>query len=238
MHEGHRDRMRERIMSAGIDKLQPHEVLEFLLYYAVPRKDTNALAHELMTKYGSIAGVLTADYDDLLTVKDITANAALFLTSLPEVFKLYAENLSAVKTKVATRGEVVRLLKPKFMGDRTEKFYMICLDAQNNVLGVIKVSEGIPAEVSADPRKIVELALRNKAVSVILAHNHPSGETVPSHEDIEMTRAAAVALELVKVRLIDHFIFGDNGYYSFSEDGIVGVINRDVNKFLKEGLKY
>ncbi len=238
MHDGHRDRMRARIINEGIEGMQPHEVLEYLLYAAIPRKDTNELAHELITKYGSLAGVFSADRSDLLSMKGMTENAALFLTSLPAVYKRYAADLGGQKQKVITRGDVISLLRPKFLGDRTESFYLLCLDAQNNVLSIVRVTGGIPAEVAVDVRKVVEIALQNKAVSVVLAHNHPSGVTEPSHEDIELTRAITAALELIKVKLIDHFIFGNNGYYSFAEDGLVSVIDKDINRFLKEGLKY
>ena len=238
MHDGHRDRMRDRILNGGIVGLQPHEVLEYLLYTAIPRKDTNELAHVLIDKYGSLSRVFAADYTDLLSVKGMTANAALFLTSLPAVFKLYAADLGVRKDKVITRGDVVKILSPKFLGDRNESFYIMCLDAQNNVLKITKITEGIPSEVAVDARKVVELALQNKAVSVILAHNHPSGSTSPSHEDIELTRSITAALELVKVKLIDHFIFGGEGYFSFAEDGLVDVIGKKINRFLKEGIKY
>lgn len=238
MHEGHRDRMRSRIANDGLDSLQPHEVLEYLLYAFVPRKDTNELAHALIEKYGNLANVFAAEPVDLETVPDMTANAARFLTILPSLFKLYSADLNAKKPRLITRGDVVRYLSPLFLGDKVESFYLLCLDAHNNVLKLERINSGIPAEVKIDARKVVEIALNNRAVSVIFAHNHPSGNTAPSRDDLELTRAVAVALELVKVKLVDHFIFGDAGYYSFSENGLVNVIGRDIDRFLKEGLRY
>lgn len=238
MHEGHRDRMRERILKDGIEGLQPHEVLEYLLYAVVPRKDTNALAHTLIEKFGSLSKVFTADYNALLEVTGMTANAALYLATLPAVFQRYMADLNAQKQRIVTRGDVVKYLTPYFVGEKIEKFYMLCLDAHNNIINLVKVASGLPAQVTIEARTLVEHALKNKAVAIIIAHNHPSGDTTPSHDDIELTRAITVALELVKVKLTDHYIFGDSGYYSFFEDGLVNVISRDVNGFLKEGLKY
>lgn len=114
MHEGHRDRMRERILLSGIESLQPHEVLEYLLYHAIPRKDTNGIAHELISEFGSFNGVLNADYDALLDVNGMTANAALLLTSLKGVFRMYASGDKKGKIVIATRGDLVRYLSPFF----------------------------------------------------------------------------------------------------------------------------
>lgn len=208
MHEGHRDRMRERILLSGIESLQPHEVLEYLLYHAIPRKDTNGIAHELISKFGSFNGVLNADYDALLDVNGMTANAALLLTSLKGVFRMYASGDKKGKIVIATRGDLVRYLSPFFYGEKTEKFYMLCLDAKSTVIKLVKLSSGIPQEVRVDVR------------------------------DVELTRAIAAALQLIKIKLADHYIFSDFGYCSFVEDGVGGQIQQNVNNFLKDGIKY
>lgn len=122
MHEGHRDRMRERILLSGIESLQPHEVLEYLLYHAIPRKDTNGIAHELISKFGSLNGVLNADYDALLDVNGMTANAALLLTSLKGVFRMYASGDKKGKIVIATRGDLVRYLSPFSTAKRPKSF--------------------------------------------------------------------------------------------------------------------
>lgn len=238
MHEGHRDRMRERILLSGIESLQPHEVLEYLLYHAIPRKDTNGIAHELISKFGSFNGVLNADYDALLEVNGMTANAALLLTSLKGVFRMYASGDKKGKIVIATRGDLVRYLSPFFYGEKTEKFYMLCLDAKNTVIKLVKLSSGIPQEVRVDVRDVVDNALKYKAVSVVVAHNHPSGDVSPSVQDVELTRAIAAALQLIKIKLADHYIFSDFGYCSFVEDGVGGQIQQNVNNFLKDGIKY
>lgn len=238
MHEGHRERMRERIKNGGIDLLQPHEKLEFLLYYAIPRKDTNELAHRLIDKFGSLANVLAADYGDLINIKDMTSCAALLITSIPDFFSSYLSDLNAEKTRIYKRSDLLRQLYPLFTVNKTEKFYVLSLDAHNNVLNLAKLSSGLPAEVPVEPRHVVEEALRSKAVSVVISHNHPSGETKPSHSDIELTKTIAMALQLVKVKLLDHLIFSEFGYTSFVDEGLIEIIGKDVGNYLTEGLKY
>lgn len=238
MHEGHRDRMRERILQSGIESLQPHEVLEYLLYHAIPRKDTNAVAHDLIAKFGSFKDVINADYDALKDVSGMTKNAALFISSLKGVFRFYASNDGKDSKIIATRGDLVRYLSPIFYGDKTEKFYMLCLDSKSAVIKLVKLASGIPQEVRVDVRDVVDNALKFKAVSVVIAHNHPSGDVSPSVQDVELTRAIAAALQLIKIRLTDHYIFSDYGYCSFVEDGVGNQIQQNVNNFLKDGIKY
>ena len=237
MHEGHRERMRERILKEGTENLQPHEILEYLLYHAIPRKDTNEIAHELINRFGGISEVFSADYENLLDVKGMTKNAALLISEMKGIFKVYSADALKEKSSIRNRGDLVRYLSPVFFGDKTEKFCILCLDAQSNILKLVE-KRGIPQEVRVDVRDVVDVALRYKAVSVVIAHNHPSGDVSPSHEDIEPTRAIAAALKLIKVRFADDCIFSDIGYYSFAEDGLGDLIFENVNNFLKDGLKY
>lgn len=238
MHEGHRERMRKRILDNGIASLQPHEVLEYMLYYVVPRKDTNELAHELINTFGSFSAVLNADYEDLLAVKNMTENGAHFLSSAADISRYYMKVNTAEKVKLSTRTACVKYMKPFFAGENIEKAYLLCLDAQNNLINCVFLASGQPSKVGIDVRQVVDAALKNKAVAVILAHNHPSGSVQPSHDDIEVTNAAALALELLQIRLYDHFIFGGDTHFSFYDAGLVEIINNNVNRFLKEGIKY
>jgi len=138
------------------------------------------------------------------------------------VFRMYASGDKKGKIVIATRGDLVRYLSPFFYGEKTEKFYMLCLDAKSTVIKLVKLSSGIPQEVRVDVRDVVDNALKYKAVSVVVAHNHPSGDVSPSVQDVELTRAIAAALQLIKIKLADHYIFSDFGYCSFVEDGVGG----------------
>lgn len=238
MHDGHRDRMRNRIIENGIDSLQPHELIEFILYHAIPRKDTNEIAHKLINKFGSVAKVFSADYNDLLLISGMTKNASLLLSTFPAILRYYKKDLQTNKIKIRTRGDCINYLKPYFMGEQIEKVYLLCLDANNNIIKCVLLSSGLPNQVFVDARQIADVALKQKAVSVIISHNHPSGELKPSQADIELTRSVACALELLQIQLIDHFIFSDNGSFSFYDAGIADIINKKVNRFLKENIVY
>lgn len=238
MHDGHRDRMRIRIQENGIESLQPHELIEYILYHAIPRKDTNEIAHLLLDKYGSVANVFSADYNDLLTIKGMTNNASLLLTSFPSILRYYQKDLITSKVRVRTRGDCLKYLQSFFMGEHIEKVYLLCLDANNNIINCVMLSSGLPNQVMVDARQVADVALKQKAVSVILSHNHPSGEVEPSRADIELTRSIACALELLQIKLFDHFIFSDKGCFSFYDAGIVDTINKNVDRFLKESIKY
>ncbi|MEG2454295.1 MAG: hypothetical protein RSB20_05460, partial [Clostridia bacterium] len=137
MHDGHRERMRQRISEYGIDSLQPHEVLEYVLYHAVPRKDTNLIAHNLINKYGSLSKVFSADVDDLLTISGMTHNAAHLLISLPQILRYYQKDLQSNKICIKTRKECVDTLSVYFLGEATEKVYLLCMDAKNNVINIV-----------------------------------------------------------------------------------------------------
>ncbi len=238
MHEGHRDRMRQRVIENGIDSLQPHEVLEYLLFYAIPRKDTNELAHTLIDSFGSLSAVFSADYEALLQTKNMTENAAHLLSSIPQILRYYDRDLQSGKKKVVSRKDCLSHLRTFFIGATEEKVYLLCLDADNNIIKTQLIAKGQPAQVSLEPRAVVSEAMKQKAVAVILAHNHPSGKVEPSTADIEITKSIAVALELISVKLYDHYIFTNTTHFSFFENGLVDLINKNVDRFLKEGVRY
>lgn len=160
MHEGHRDRMRQRVIENGIDSLQPHEVLEYLLYYAIPRKDTNELAHTLIDSFGSLSGVFSADFETLLQTKNMTANAAHLLNSIPQILRYYDRDLHSDKKKVVSRKDCLSHLRTFFIGATEEKVYLLCLDTDNNIIKTQLIAKGQPAQVSLEPRAIVGEAMK------------------------------------------------------------------------------
>lgn len=221
LHDGHRDRLREKILSAGIESLQPHEILEFLLFAFIPRKDTNEIAHELINTFGNFADVLGTDVDRLMAVKGMTRNAAIFLHSLPEVFGIYSKDVAKEKVKLAGRGVTRDFMRASLFGKDVEQVYMAAVDAKDNFIRMEKLSKGDGISVKVAVRDIVDFALRTSACGIILAHNHPSGQVAPSGEDVALTNRIALMLGGINVTLQDHFIFGDNKYYSFEENGLI-----------------
>ncbi len=219
IHDGHRNRMRDRFLHEGLDHFSEHEVLELILYYAVPRKDTNPIAHALINRFGSLAQVLDAPVEALEQVPGVTRNGAILLKLTPQAGRYYLVNRSAHMTVLSTLDQCGDYLLPYFFGRRNETVFLLCLDAKCGVLSCREVGEGSISSANVPIRRIVELALGANAASVILAHNHPGGIAVPSREDIASTRRVAAALEAVDVVLADHVIVAEDDFVSMAQSG-------------------
>lgn len=218
-HEGHRERMRQRyIDEQGFDSYEDHQVLEMLLFHAIPRRDTNALAHTLIIKYKTLAGVFEADPLDMMTVKGMTQNAAVLVTMVPDLMKRYRLSKYGKKPVLGSVEEAGEYAKTQLVGKDNENFFAICVNAQNEVINAVKINEGTVCEVAVYPQKVAEAALRFKARSVILAHNHPGGSLTPSQEDIELTRSIEAALRTIGVKLNDHIIAAGDNFVSLKRE--------------------
>ena len=221
-HDGHRARLKQRFLEEGIDSFQPHEVIELLLFYAVPYKDTNALAHRLVEEFGSIAGIMDAPFEELTGVSGVGENMATLLKLIPALSRRYSISRSADAGVVNSSAEAGRYLIPYFVGRTNEMALLLCLDAKGKVLGVERISEGSINATLLDVRKIVSAAIKYGASAAVLAHNHTSGIAVPSREDIAATKKAKTALEAVDVVLLDHVIVAEEDFVSMAQSGILG----------------
>lgn len=237
LHDGHRQRMRERILQSGLQGLQQHEVLEYLLFSFIPRKDTNEIAHLLIDKFGSLSGVLNASAARLKEVKGMTESAAIFLSSLPDVFRIYVTQTTNPRTSLKGRGAARSYMGNMLFGVREENLLVAALDSRDQLILCEKMAIGSGDAVLLNVRRIVDFALSNKASSILIAHNHPSGKCTPSQSDFDMTTELFIALSSVGVKLQDHFVFCDNEYFSFEEHGLIQKINR-ANDCLKEGIMF
>ena len=219
VHDGHRDRLKNRFLKDGLDNFTEVQVLELLLFYCIPRKDTNELAHRLMERFGSLSQVLETKVEDLEKVDGIGHNAALFLSLIPAAGRYYAVNRGKqckILSKISECGEY---LVPYFEGRVQETVYLLCLDAKGKILCCQMVGEGSVNSAGVPIRRVVEVALAVNATSVVLAHNHPSGLALPSHEDIATTRRLAAALDGVDITLADHVVVADGDYVSLVQSG-------------------
>lgn len=221
VHDGHRDRMRRRFLANGLNGFADHEVLELLLYYAIPRGDVNPLAHALMDRFGSLSGVLAAPAELLAQVEGVGERTAMLLRLVPQIAQM--ARLADMEREVAlnTREKIGDYLLELFSRERNEAVYQVCLDGKGKLLACRRLGEGSASAVNLDVRKIVQNAIVFCACSVILAHNHPSGVALPSHEDRVATRMVREALETMGVRLVDHVIVADNDYVSMAESGLL-----------------
>ncbi|HOQ36728.1 MAG TPA: DNA repair protein RadC [Acetivibrio sp.] len=221
VHEGHRKRLKERFLKEGLDSFEQHQVLELLLFFSIPRRDTNEIAHALLNKFGSLSGVFEADPEDLKKVAGIGENSAFLLSLIPDLSRRYFNDKWRDKPELNSSSKAGQYAITLFMGRIYEVFYVICLDSQNRVNYAEMVHEGTINESPVYPRLIVETALRHKANSVILAHNHPGGSLSPSAADIEATRKIVAALEAISIKVVDHIIVCGGKYVSFAERGLL-----------------
>ncbi len=221
MHEGHRKRLKERFLREGIDNFEPHQILELILFYSIPRKDTNEIAHELLKKYGSLSKVLEADVNDLEKTPGIGENSAFILSLIPSLSRRYFKDKWGSKPFIDSSETAGKYAVSLFAGRMYEAFYVICLDAQNRVNFPELIQEGTINESPVYPRLVVETVLRHQANSVILAHNHPGGSLKPSKADIEVTEIIRTALEAISIRVVDHIIVAGDKYISFAEKGLI-----------------
>lgn len=226
-HDGHRQRLRERFMAEGLDNFTQEQVLELLLFYSIPRVNTNELAHDLVTHFGSLSQVLEAPVDELMKVPGIGESSAVFLHLISEASRYYQINRNMHEKVLNTLDKCAQFLIPHFVGRRNETVFLLCLDAKCKLLCCREISEGTVNAAGVSVRKVVEAALAVNATSVILAHNHPSGVAVPSPEDVMTTQRVADALRTVDIVLADHIIVSDDDYVSirqsklFSPTGIM-----------------
>ena len=215
---GHRNRVRERYLNTGLDTFQDYEALELLLFYAIPRKDTKSTAKNLISRFGSLPAVLDATLEEL-TEAGLSPNAAILLKLVPDMNRYYAVKTDGAGQKVHSTSDAGRILCAMFRHEQTESVRLLCLNAGGKVLKLALLNEGDINAVHFSVRKIVETALSAKAVSVILAHNHPGGTLTPSREDLDATNSAKAALSTVDIQLLDHLIISGDGYCSLREEG-------------------
>lgn len=220
IHEGHRQRLRDRFRREGLDHFDERHVLELLLFFCNARKDTAPAAQALLDRFGSVSQVLEAPAEELEKVDGIGQQASTLITLVNAIGRYYLINRTMNQDILTTTGECGRFLSSFFHGRRNETVYLLCLDAKCKVLGCREVGEGSVNSANVPIRRVVEMALAMNATTVVIAHNHPSGLAVPSHEDVLTTRRLAAALSTVDIELADHIVVADGDFVSMAESGM------------------
>lgn len=218
LHDGHRQRLIQRFLRDGLDGFDEHNILELLLFYAIPRKDTNPLAHVLLDHFGSLAGVLDASPQELQSICGVGENTAAFLKLLPELTRIYCSQRQE-EVCLSNSAQAGNYLMPRFIGRQEETVLLVCLDAKYRVLSCSILHKGSVNSAEVNTRKLLSVALKHNAVSIILAHNHPGGIALPSEEDIRTTNNIKSALSAAGIRLFDHIIVADHDFVSLSDSG-------------------
>lgn len=221
VHDGHRARKKEQFRTHGLDAFADHEALELLLFYAIPRVDTNPVAHRLIERFGSLDGVLSAPPEELEKVEGVGESAATLLSLILPLVRRSRMTASKKPVILGTTQAAGEYFVDLFFGMREERLYEACLDAKGKLLRCAKVADGSVDAVSVNIRVIVENALKCGASAVVLSHNHPSGVALPSEDDNATTLAVYDALRTVDIRLLDHIIVADDDFVSIRDNGLL-----------------
>ena len=219
--QGHRSRLRERFFNAGLEAFAPHEVLELLLTFAIPRRDTKPLAYALITKFGSLHAVLQATPQELMTVSGIGENAATLVTMMMPLFRAYHQSVEKELPVLKNLEQCTHYCKGIFQGERYEKLYVICLDSRMRRLNTVLISSGDVTPVHVYSRHVLNAVSSCNATGVIITHNHPDGTAIPSNEDMALTDAITVLLKGIDVVLYDHLIVSPLDTFSFRRAGLL-----------------
>ena len=227
-NQGHRERIKEKFLKNGIDGFAEYEILELLLTYCIPRKDTKPIAKELLNKFKSLDNVFKADFDKLSAIDGLGKNSIAFLKligDLPSI--IYKDELKNKKLvdketlKISNKDILLKYLRNKIGYEEIEKFYVLYLSSSNEVIEFEENSVGTLDRSSVYPREIYKKIINLNAKSIILAHNHPSDNITPSKCDIELTNEIAKGLKNFGALLIEHIIITKNSYFSFLEEGLI-----------------
>ena len=219
-HKGHRNRLRQKVVKYGIESLAQHEVMELILFNSIAQKNTNDLAHKLIDEFGSVSRVLDAPESELLKIKGISETTVLMLKSMPQIARFYMQDKNTTNLlKISGFDEIFKYVKDSYIDEVVEVARAIYLTSAGRILGCEVLSKGIVNSTYVSPRKVVEYCIKYNATQVILVHNHPSGNTSPSGDDLIITRSISDALRSINCRLADHLIIADDNCFSMQKCG-------------------
>ncbi len=211
-HEGHRARLKTRFLKEGLDSFCAHEVVELLLFYAIPQRDVNETAHRLIERFGSLPGVLEADIEELESVDGVGAHAATMLKLMSAVTRRYEMERGGAELRYTSARQIGKYLVDMYIGITVERSYILLFDNGMKLLDVINAGDGVLNSVTLSSRMVVENAFKRNASVVVIAHNHPNGTVLPSREDLATTVRLKQVLENCGVTLLEHFIVSGNYY--------------------------
>ena len=220
IHKGHRQRMRhEMIEQDNIDKMSDHRLLEVLLFYGIPRRDTNSIAHELLNKFGTLTAVFEAEVEELKSVKGMTENAATLIKTIMPLARRYQDDKFKAGSVFENIDELGRFLMRKYMGRKNEAFAITCLDTKGKLLGFDILAEGTPDTVEVSLSDVAAVVIKRNASVAIVSHNHVATSAVPSNRDIEMTIKLKETIETLGTTLLDHIVISGDDYVSMRQSG-------------------
>ena len=242
VHAGHRSRVKERFLKEGLENFEPHQVLEMLLFYGVPMKDTNEIAHALLDTFGSVYRVMEASYEDLRKVPGVTDHAATLIRFSCQLAKRYWTDRCAMGTIIYSSKDIGDYFKYNYLGETVESVYMLSLDNRAKVLNCSLLARGGVRSADVNFRNVLQIALRDNATQVVLIHNHPNGFAFPSEPDIAVTHDLARYLGAADVFILDHIVISEDDFVSLADTETYSFMftakYSDQEKRLKRARKY
>lgn len=217
IHAGHRQRMHDRVSQYGLESLAEHEVLEYLLYFTNAQRNTNPIAHALLEQFGDLAGVLEATEAELCQVEGVGPASARLLHLLPQVCACYNRSRTNDRRKLQTVEQMGSYMMNRFRGLNKERVLLVCLDKNRRITNTSWLNAGKDDQVDLPVQEAIAQAVRMRACNVLICHNHPNGNVLPSRQDIEATAELARGMHLVGVRLLDHIIVTENEFISLRQ---------------------
>lgn len=230
LHHGHRSRLREISYQNDFKNLEEHQLLELLLTYVIPRRDTNPIAHNLIKEFGSFTAVLDAKREDLEKVDGIGPKASNFLVSMKHFFYAYNKGKIPTMQKIDTIEKSVAFFNTFMAGKKNEEFYMVCLDNDCRIKHYQLVNSGSVNKTDVSIRKILEICFRTNSVNVMVCHNHPEGNSEPSFSDNKLTKALMIALAFNNITLVDHIIVSNVDYFSYCRSEFWEAYQEEVSR--------
>lgn len=219
VHENHRQRVQRKVRESGFEGMADHEVLEYLLFFAIPRIDTNPIAHNLLTYFGSFSQVIEADENELAQVSGMGPASARLLHAILLADKHYQLDRRKARRKMCTPQEFMSFVKPLFYGEKHESVYAVIVNDKYELVRCVRLDDGQPNSVDIPTQKLAKEVILSGGTAVVLAHNHPSGIAVPSQTDILTTGKAAKALGILGISLMDHIIVAGDEAASMQQRG-------------------
>ena len=230
---GHRQRLRDRFLRAGLDGFHDYEVIELLLTIGTPRKDCKVIAKRVLNQFKTLQGALEASTDELLQVEGIGPKNVFGIKLIKAAADRYLETNLIQQDPISNSRALFDFLKHTLRDKQREIFQTVFLNAKNRVIATETLAEGSLTASSVYPREVVQAALRHHAAALIFAHNHPSGDPRPSDEDIALTRHLVWAGRIVDISVHEHIIIGSHGYFSFADHGYISEFNKDFDRVVK-----
>lgn len=218
IHAGHRERVRENVFKNGFEQLEDHRLLELLLFYSIPREDTNEIAHRLLNEFGSFTEIIKATPRKLCEVQGVGKNSAIQLAAIGELYKRVIEEGAVKRTPYKTIEELVALVRSQYFNEKNEKLLFLCFDSAMRLKKIEAFTEGDSVRTSTELKIVISKILENDPSFVIMTHNHPEGSALPSNLDVDSTMTVSTTLRRLGINLVNHIIINRTAYYSMRDD--------------------